>query len=48
MSNESIETLTVQREKAIVKTSEKSDLWTAIDIGSVWLKKALKEAAKPQ
>ena len=32
--------------KAIVKTSEKSDLWTAIDIGSVWLKKALKEAAK--
>ena len=34
--------------KAIVKTSEKSDLWTAIDIGSVWLKKALKEAAKPQ
>lgn len=34
--------------KAIVKTSEKSDLWTAIDIGNVWLKKALKEAAKQQ
>ncbi len=34
--------------KAIIKTSEKSTLYLAIDIGSVWLQKALKEAAKNQ
>lgn len=32
--------------KAIIKTSEKPNLFLAIDIGSVWLQKALKEAAK--
>lgn len=32
--------------KAIVKTSEKPSLYLAIDIGNVWLQKALKEAAK--
>ena len=32
--------------KAIVKTSEKPSLYLAIDIGSVWLQKALKEASK--
>ena len=32
--------------KAIVKTSEKPNLFLAIDIGNVWLQKALKEAAK--
>ena len=30
--------------KAIVKASEKSNLFLAIDIASVWLQKALKEA----
>ena len=34
--------------KAIVKTSEKSTLYLAIDIGNVWLQKALKEASKNQ
>lgn len=38
----------VSPRKAIVKTSEKSTLYLAIDIGSVWLQKALKEAAKNQ
>ena len=32
--------------KAIVKTSEKPSLYLAIDIGSVWPQKALKEASK--
>ncbi len=32
--------------KAIVKSSEKPSLYLAIDIGCVWLQKALKEAAK--
>ncbi len=32
--------------KAIVKTSEKPSLYLAIDIGVVWLQKALREAAK--
>ncbi len=36
----------VSPRKAIVKTSEKSNLFLAIDIGNVWLQKALKEAAK--
>ncbi len=34
--------------KAIVKTSEKPSLYLAIDIGNVWLQKALKEAKKEQ
>lgn len=34
--------------KAIVKTSEKPTLYLAIDIASVWLQKALKEASKNQ
>jgi len=36
----------VSPRKAIVKTSEKPNLFLAIDIGNVWLQKALKEAAK--
>ena len=36
----------VSPRKAVVKTSEKSNLFLAIDIGCVWLQKALKEAAK--
>ncbi len=36
----------ISARKAIVKTSEKPTLYLAIDIGSVWLQKALKEAAK--
>ena len=36
----------ISARKAIVKTSEKPNLFLAIDIGSVWLQKALKEAAK--
>ena len=38
----------VSPRKAIVKTSEKNGLYQAIDIGNVWLQKALKEAAKQQ
>ena len=36
----------VSPRKAIVKTSEKPNLFLAIDIDNVWLQKALKEAAK--
>ena len=32
--------------KAIVKTSEKPNLYLALDIGNVWLQKSLKEADK--
>lgn len=34
----------VSPRKAIVKSSEKSNLFQAIDIGEVWLQKALKSA----
>ncbi|MBO4446100.1 MAG: hypothetical protein IK036_04065 [Clostridia bacterium] len=30
--------------KAIVKTSEKTGLYNAMDIGSIWLERALKDA----
>ena len=32
--------------KAVIKTSEKENLYYAIDIGSVWLQKALKKKKK--
>lgn len=38
----------VSPRKAIIKTSEKPNLYLAIDIANVWLKKSLKEAQKEQ
>ncbi len=36
--------ITVNPRKAIIKTSEKPNLYLAVDIADVWLHKALKEA----